>query len=305
MTTLPASGYVSNAARTQGEMKIAHEATNSFIRDKFGSESLAITSIASASTVDLGAVTSDSVLITGTTGPITSFGTAAAGVRRKVRTASTPTFTNSGALACPGGVSFTASAGTTFEAESLGSGNWIIRSLQLGTGIGSMVLLASGTAASVATLDLTLPSGYRAYKLFLYDFRPVTSGQSLLFRLSYDSGSSYLSATNYSGTYTYTNTSNATGTAQSGNNVGASQGQITFGHDNTNNFGNSSETTIFPGSATSFANTLTQHAIVSGGNIYVGNQMNYYGANGRATNIRLFYGSGNIQTLTYALYGVL
>lgn len=79
---------------------------------------------ASASTVDLGAVTSSLVRITGTT-TITAFGTAAAGTQRILRFAGVLTLThNATSLILPGGASVVTAANDVAICVSEGSGNW-------------------------------------------------------------------------------------------------------------------------------------------------------------------------------------
>tara|TARA_R110000796_G_scaffold88030_1_gene189506 strand:+ start:478 stop:1395 length:918 start_codon:yes stop_codon:yes gene_type:complete len=91
-------------------------------------------SVASAATTDIGAVASDNVLITGTAA-ITSFGTSAAGVTRKGRFAGSPTLTyDAAALILPSAANILATANSTFEALSLGGGNWIVTSYQRADG---------------------------------------------------------------------------------------------------------------------------------------------------------------------------
>ena len=82
--------------------------------------------IAGAATTDLATVTGPVVTITGTGASITSFGTVAAGVRRRITFASAGSaiIHNATTLICPFGASITVSAGDTFELTSLGSGNW-------------------------------------------------------------------------------------------------------------------------------------------------------------------------------------
>lgn len=81
--------------------------------------------VTSAATCDIGAATSNYVRITGSTGPITSLGTAAEGVVRQVLFASTPTLTyHATALILPGAANIVAAAGDTAKFVSLGSGNW-------------------------------------------------------------------------------------------------------------------------------------------------------------------------------------
>src|SRR5260221_5878434 len=58
-------------------------------------------SIASAATVDLSTSTGGYVTITGSTGPITSFGTVSAGIRRKLLFTGTPTITHNATTRIP------------------------------------------------------------------------------------------------------------------------------------------------------------------------------------------------------------
>lgn len=82
--------------------------------------------VASASTTDIGAASSDKVSITGTT-TITSFGTATAGIERQGRFTASLTLTyNATSLILPGGGSIVTAAGDSFRAYSLGSGNWVV-----------------------------------------------------------------------------------------------------------------------------------------------------------------------------------
>lgn len=84
-------------------------------------------SVASATTTDIGAAASNNVLITGTT-TITGFGTVAAGVVRYGRFSGALTLTHNGtSLILPGGANITTAANDQFIAESLGSGNWIVK----------------------------------------------------------------------------------------------------------------------------------------------------------------------------------
>lgn len=80
--------------------------------------------IASASSIDLGAATGNSVTITGTT-TITALGTADAGIARKTTFSGALTLThNASSLILPGGANITTAAGDTACFLSLGSGNW-------------------------------------------------------------------------------------------------------------------------------------------------------------------------------------
>jgi len=82
-------------------------------------------SIASAATVDLSTSTGGYVTITGSTGPITSFGTVSAGIRRRLLFTGTPTITyNATSMITPTAASIVVVAGDTCEVISEGSGNW-------------------------------------------------------------------------------------------------------------------------------------------------------------------------------------
>lgn len=100
---------------------------------------------ASASTVDLGAVGSDNILITGTA-TITSFGTIESGMRRWLRFQGALTLTHNGtSLICPGSASITTTANDRAVVESLGSGNWIVLFYQKADGT---ALVGGGGAVS-------------------------------------------------------------------------------------------------------------------------------------------------------------
>lgn len=81
--------------------------------------------IASAATINLANATGWSLDITGSTGPVTSFGTVDAGQMFMLRFVSTPTLThNATSLILPGSANITATAGDIAFMKSEGSGNW-------------------------------------------------------------------------------------------------------------------------------------------------------------------------------------
>ena len=101
--------------------------------------------VASATTTDIGASTSDLVRITGTT-TITGLGTADAGRVVKVRHAGALTLThNATSLILPGAANITTAAGDTYEAVSLGSGNWTVRAYQKASGLAVVVAAATSS----------------------------------------------------------------------------------------------------------------------------------------------------------------
>ena len=108
--------------------------------------------IASAATIDLSTATGNYVHITGSTGPVTSLGTVAAGLRYLLVFDSTPTLTHSGtALILPTGANIVAAAGDRAEFVSLGSGNWRCLWYQRATGLpldAELAALAGLTSAA-------------------------------------------------------------------------------------------------------------------------------------------------------------
>lgn len=119
------------------------------------------TSIASAATVDLSAVTGDLVDITGTT-TITALGTATAGVRRSLRFTGALTLTHNGtSLILPGSANLVTVAGDIVHLRSLGSGNWLCTGVQRATAIKAADDLAKQGAsiASASTVDLSAATG--------------------------------------------------------------------------------------------------------------------------------------------------
>lgn len=85
-------------------------------------------SIVSASTVNLATATGNEVHITGSTGPITSFGTVPAGTVFTLIFDSTPTLTYNvtSMILNTGGLNYTCVAGDRACAVSEGSGNWVV-----------------------------------------------------------------------------------------------------------------------------------------------------------------------------------
>ena len=126
--------------------------------------------VASASTVSLGAQTSDKVYITGTT-TITSFGAALGGTRRTVRFEGALTITyNATSMLLPGSVDILTEAGDTLEAVCISTGNWRVISYNRASGaplftlskIATISVDANGTftflpASSSPTQVLTAP----------------------------------------------------------------------------------------------------------------------------------------------------
>lgn len=89
--------------------------------------------IAAANTVNLNAPGS-TIRVTGT-GTVNSFGTVAAGIRKRLQFAGACTIThNATSLIIPGGQNLVTAAGDWIEIESLGAGNWTVTSITRGAG---------------------------------------------------------------------------------------------------------------------------------------------------------------------------
>lgn len=100
--------------------------------------------VASAATTSIGAATSNNVRITGTT-TITSFGTADAGITRRVRFGGVLTLThNATSLILPGGINITTAVNDTAEFLSLGSGNWFCKAYNNATGMADKTYVHRG-----------------------------------------------------------------------------------------------------------------------------------------------------------------
>lgn len=108
--------------------------------------------IASATTTDIGAATSNSVIVSGTT-TITGLGTVAAGVVRDVLFSGALTLTHSGtALILPGAANITTAANDNATFRSLGSGNWVCLNYKRANGA---PIIAAGTSGNLLTSDGT------------------------------------------------------------------------------------------------------------------------------------------------------
>lgn len=267
----------------------------------------AITTVASAATTDIGAAATSEVTVSGTT-TITALGTSNAGIRRRVRFSGALTLTHNGtSLILPGALNIITAANDYAEFLSLGSGNWICTAYNAGGGRSGLELIARGTAASVATIDLSLPAIYSSYELHVDRLKPATDGANLLLRLSTDGGGSYI-ATGYS--YTYTYSENLTTTTQSINQAGGAGGTgmlLQASTENTTTWPCTARIVIIPpvtGTSETFTMFQTHGGIITA----AGSLQQFISVGGVAadppTHIRFIYSTGNIADCTYRLYGV-
>lgn len=111
------------------------------------------TTLASASTVNVGAEPANTVIITGTT-TITSLGTIASGAVRRLEFQGVLTLTHNGtSLILPTGANITTAAGDVAEFRSLGAGNWRCVSYTRASG---QALVVPGGGFTGGTLSLAL-----------------------------------------------------------------------------------------------------------------------------------------------------
>lgn len=121
--------------------------------------------VASAATTDIWSIQGDFVHVTGSTGPITSFGTAPyAGARRTVIFDSTPTLTHSASLDCPGAANIVSQAGDMAEVRADTTTNAVIinfiRAASMTATLSGTETLTNKTLTSptITTGTLTNPS---------------------------------------------------------------------------------------------------------------------------------------------------
>lgn len=111
--------------------------------------------LASASSVAIGAANSNNIAISGTT-TITSFDTVAAGIRRSVRATGAFQITNSAALITVNGKNIVTKVNDNMEFESLGSNNWVMTNFSPSDGriMANAVNNQTGTTYTLAITDL-------------------------------------------------------------------------------------------------------------------------------------------------------
>jgi hypothetical protein len=115
------------------------------------------TSIAAASTVDIGSGTAKAIKITAGTGPITAWGTAPAGAHRDITFATAVVLAyNASTAILTGGGSITTMVGDTCRMESLGGGAWKMLSYQRANGMPLGAVTSQSLSSSDKSANATL-----------------------------------------------------------------------------------------------------------------------------------------------------
>lgn len=290
------------------------------------------TAVASAATTDIWSIAGDYVHVTGSTGPITSFGTAPyAGVERTVVFDSTPTIThNATTLVLPGGANIVAAAGDTMIVRADTTANMVVIEYSRASGVPSVGTQtantvfsgpASGSAAaptframviadlpaavttivaptalpSANSIDLiNIPQTYSALLLVINGASFDVDARIALVRASINNGSSFDStAASYQGSYI-------------GNGVAGENDLATLQRPNQqlNALLSSSEIVIsgYTGSPNTLMAVAAGHS-VSGAEFFSSNIRYLNTAAVNALQITM-NGAGNFDAGTYALYGL-
>ena len=171
------------------------------------------------------------------------------------------------------------------------------------------VLLAAGTASAVATLEFTdLTSEFIAYEIYFSGAQPATDNQGLVMQMSTDNGSTWKAgATDYTWNYQYVYTASGGGGTNSTWNFDDSDLQITGFMGNAGYWedGAMHVTIHNPSNATYYTRVLANCGYYdAGGNLLTTHGSGQYQAQTAVDAVRVFFWSGNIDNLTYRLYGV-
>lgn len=213
--------------------------------------------------------------------------------------------THSGSVILTGG---TYAAGTATFTNNTG-GTFNVTGFTTGSTINTYVTLSSGTATSVATLDINISdwySDYKQLKFVLSGVRPVTSGAYLNIRLSSD-GTTYVSSASTYGWASYFN--------RAGNN-GVGLGSDAATEITTTGVGtgvSNTSTKILNGEVILFdTGVSTYHPTLAFTTNYFNNanQLCWVSGSGSRLNaqvvrgIRFYFNTGNIDTLKWVLVGL-
>lgn len=313
MSSLPASGYISNAARTNAEQKLALEELRDAIAELEGG------SARSELTISAGAV----VPPDGSGGghhTLDTEGNAASDDLTNVTTTNTPegriltlwmentarvvtiknAFGGAGQITLRNSTDFVFVALTDWIKIQRRGTDWveIDRSAR-----GGAVVIATGTVSAAATLDVTgLSSAYRAYQLVFDGLLPATDSVELFLRLSDDAGVSYeADASDYA--WALGSDTEAAATSNTGDDAD-SEISMGPGYGNVSSEVCAGEIWLFNPADAGYTQVMFRLARQSQAPVFVthhgGGQLQAAGA---TTAFRLLFSSGNIAAMNYTLYG--
>ena len=201
--------------------------------------------------------------------------------------------------------------GTTYATTAAGSSGQVLTSAGASAptwatpSAGAMTLITTTTASSSATVDFTgLTSAYKNYVVIACNVVPVTNNAGLNFRTSTNNGSSFNSGAS---DYYSTHTNFGVTTWNYGNSVGDTFNISFDGQDNTATYGGTSFTmTIANPSASNriqWYMTGFENGYSSQTGAFVGGGFRT-SSTGAVNAIRFYFGSGNIASGTFKLYGI-
>jgi hypothetical protein len=167
-------------------------------------------------------------------------------------------------------------------------------------------LLASGTVAAAATLDLVLTAytAFRGIRIELSGFRPATDASTLFMRFSTDGGSTYdAAAANYSWAFKFAATNTIEGI---GNSAGDTEIELGFGVGNASNRGGNWSIKLMNQTSTAFYSRATYDATYmdnAGVGLWLGGMGQRLAAQDTDA-VRFLFSAGNIAEGKYAVYGL-
>jgi hypothetical protein len=274
--------------------------------------------IASAGTTDIGAATSNYVIVSGTT-TITALGTIAQGAERIVRFSGVLILTHDATtMILLSGANITTAVGDIATFISEGSGNWRMTdyvrangTALVGGGGGTWVALQTITASNVATVDFVNGTGgavidgtYRNYKILITDLVSIT-GSDILMRTSTNGGSSYDSGASdykYWSVYGASNVNTVFGINSNGDSsIRLAANGITTNATDTCNI----EISMYNPAGTRgvcFGYVVSMHN--SGNTAMMDQGAAYRVAGADVDALQFFLSSGNISSGTFTLYGI-
>lgn len=256
--------------------------------------------VVSATTTDLTAVASRSIIISGTT-TITGI-TLGDGQMRFVEFSGALILTNGASLILPGAANITTAAGDTAVLRGESSGVVRCISFQRASGmtLGYAVLLATNTPSAAATSDFTsaMSALYDTYLIDLIDILPATDGSALQLQTSTNNGSSWTGGVAYY--YAGWQYNDAAGTA---NLNATAQAQIVINNNTGNAAGRGLNGDIKCWNGTAFR-LHTHNNVINSAGARADTTLMGSCTDASVNALRFKFSAGNIASGTIRLYGV-